>query len=155
MKTNFHKKDFARRLALKRRQTGTRKWPIYYYPSQSEAIIKRHYHKWSVTVLGAWRTAETSVYSIWRQIILKNTRNHQSLITIKYDNNENVQQISLNRYVIGKDLKYTKTDTRNRQRLIQSSKKWQTTKNIVHENTGRQIDKSQEMKKNKLQHNDK
>ena len=28
MKTNFHEKSFAPRLALKRRQTWTRKWPI-------------------------------------------------------------------------------------------------------------------------------
>ena len=28
MKTNFHNKNFALRLALKRRQTWTRKWPI-------------------------------------------------------------------------------------------------------------------------------
>ena len=30
MKTNFHNKNFALRLALKRRQARTRKWPIVY-----------------------------------------------------------------------------------------------------------------------------
>ena len=31
MKTNFHKKNFALRLALKMRETWTRKWPIGYF----------------------------------------------------------------------------------------------------------------------------
>ena len=42
MKTNFHKKNFALRLVLKRRQTSTRKWPINMeeFIGKDEAFVK-------------------------------------------------------------------------------------------------------------------
>ena len=33
IRTNYHNKNFALRLALKERLSGTRKWPIYYHLS--------------------------------------------------------------------------------------------------------------------------
>ena len=62
MKTNFQNKNFALRLALKRRQTGTRKWPILILLSSEKSLGWTTWSSWTPCDNKCYRKRERFCY---------------------------------------------------------------------------------------------